>query len=84
MLFTFWLFVISYIQNRHLAHLVSFGEQLAFIIGTSVGAFLLLMLFAYVAHKKKNFFQKQVSSVANKIIGSIFLLLSLNELYKLL
>ncbi|MBT32986.1 MAG: hypothetical protein CMO01_25285 [Thalassobius sp.] len=83
----FWIFVLGYYQSEHLIdmHLLQ-GAQLtcvfSFLLGVSLGKFSALSLYsylsAYLSEKLKN-----LSYWMNKILGIVFILLSLSQIIKL-
>ena len=83
MLFTFWLLISNSLQHTHLIRLNAIQERIAFITGTFAGALLLLVIIAFAGARKKKSFFDRYSSVVNKLIGIILLLLAARELYQL-
>jgi len=82
-LFPFWLAVLVYMKN-----LVDFKSNyllspyVFFVLGTAVGAWLLLFLFANLAISYKKKLNKLLKSNLNKIVGVLFIVLAMIELVR--
>ncbi len=79
MLFTFWFMIITFLVTGNHIELGNWPNRIAFILGTAVGAFLLLLLFAKLTIRNKNFLERKLSGRLNKIIGMIFIILSVYQ-----
>jgi threonine/homoserine/homoserine lactone efflux protein len=82
-LFPFWLAVLVYIKGYvdfRNGSLIS--PYVTFVIGTCVGAWLLLFLFTKLAISYKEKLTKILRSNLNKIVGSLFIILALIELIR--
>lgn len=80
-LLPFWLTVLIYL-NTHF-EINSLGSRLAFIIGTAVGAFAILALFAFATFR----FRERLLRFFHRIpigyvVGSIFIILAFFQLFK--
>ena len=84
LLLPFWIFVTNWIRGYHLLNLTQHTEQLAFAIGCCIGAFLLLVILAIIAHKNRDFFTGKRAHLPNIIIAIIFILLGVHELIMVL
>lgn len=82
-LLPFWLTVLIYF-NTHFA-MDSLGSQLAFILGTSAGAFLILSLFALATFRFRERLLRYFHRIPiGYIVGSIFIFLAFFQLVKTL
>ncbi len=84
MLFTFWFMVINYITARNFILIGKLSNGVAFAMGAAAGAFLLLLLFALIAEKKKSVLSHKLNGSIHKIIGVVFIILAATEGIKLL
>jgi threonine/homoserine/homoserine lactone efflux protein len=81
-LLPFWVVVLVYLNTFF--KIDSFGTKLGFVLGTALGAFLILYLFAYLTNR----FQAQVLGIfsrysIDKVIGLFFILISFLQVYKI-
>ena len=77
-LLPFWLVVLVYLHSFF--SLQSLGSQLSFVFGAALGAFLILLTFAYMANR----FQHKLASLFNrysidKVIGVFFISMSIYQ-----
>lgn len=79
-LYPFWLFVITNLRSNGLLTNESWPVQVAFVIGTAAGAFLLQYLVAVVTSKKRQFVYMKMTKNYNKVLGSILLAVAIFQL----
>ncbi|MDQ3051557.1 MAG: hypothetical protein M3Q95_11770 [Bacteroidota bacterium] len=79
MLFTFWLMIITFLTTGNHLTLDSWGNRVAFVLGTAIGAFLLLLLFAVLTLWNKPLLERKLSGNLNKITGLIFIILAIYQ-----
>lgn len=82
-LFPFWVIVLIYLHSYFTFDTLS--AQLSFVVGAALGAFLILLLFAYVAHRfqtQLGFIMQQFSP--HKLIALFFISMSLYQTFKIL
>jgi threonine/homoserine/homoserine lactone efflux protein len=82
-LLPFWLVVLVYLNSFF--RMETFGSQLSFVLGAAMGAFLILLLFACLAHR----FQEKLPGLfsrypLNKVIGLFFISMSLFQTCKII
>ncbi|MNE78168.1 hypothetical protein D3C80_1745460 [compost metagenome] len=80
LLLPFWSTVLIYNTSINVFSLDNKVEKSLFIFGAAAGALGLLMLFAGVAHWKKERINKLVNGNINKAIGWVFIVLGLIQL----
>lgn len=76
MLFTFWILVINSLVTENIIKLDYWISGLAFISGTATGAFLLLILVAWIARRNKQILSRMLSGNMDRAIGIIFIILA--------
>jgi threonine/homoserine/homoserine lactone efflux protein len=76
MLFTFWLMVITLIQNSGYFLFDSLALKISFVVGCAVGAFILLALVSWFAIKKRADFLKFIPIHPSRITGILFIILA--------
>ncbi len=80
MLLPFWTLVIQYCISFGFNPHIEYAYEMAFIIGTAAGAFLLQFCLATIILKTKNRFETQFKKLANPITGLAFILLAIINL----
>ena len=84
MLITFWISVITFLHQFNIAVTKTVYTQVAFVLGTAAGAFLLLLTFAIIVTKNKPSFIQNNQERINKILGLIFIILAVIQFLKLI
>lgn len=82
-LLPFWVVVLVYLNSFF--SLESFSSQFSFVIGAALGAFLILLIFAYLTNR----FQIKILGLfskyaVNKVIGLFFISMALFQTFKIL
>lgn len=82
-LLPFWIVVLVYLHSFF--NLQSFSSQLSFVLGAALGAFLILLIFSWLANR----FQIKLLGLFNrysidKVIGLFFILMSVLQTFKIL
>jgi threonine/homoserine/homoserine lactone efflux protein len=81
-LLPFWVVVLVYLQSFF--HLQSFSSQLSFVVGAALGAFLILLIFAWLAYRFQirllSLFQKYS---IGKAIGLFFIAMSVFQTFRI-
>jgi threonine/homoserine/homoserine lactone efflux protein len=80
----FWLIWVQQVVQRGYLKLDTFYTQVAFVIGTAVGAFMLLLVVAYNTAKYKMQLEKMLKGRLNFLLGFICIILACVELFRLL
>ncbi|POY38000.1 hypothetical protein C3K47_05605 [Solitalea longa] len=80
LLLPFWSTVLIYNTSINVFSLDNKMDKCLFVIGAAVGALGLLLLFAGIAHWKKERINKMVNGNINKAIGWVFVILGLVQL----
>ncbi len=75
-LFPFWLFIITYLRSNQILKADVWPEQLAFIFGAALGAFLLQLIVAEVASRKREFIYLRLAKNYNKVLGCLILVVA--------
>ncbi|MFN8354001.1 MAG: LysE family transporter [Spirosomataceae bacterium] len=84
-LVAFWTIILLNYQNYAWLNIDSWLTELAFLLGTSAGAFGILYLFACLAHHyRERLFQRIPTQTINQVVGGIFILIGLIQAAKLL
>ncbi|MFM9943907.1 MAG: LysE family translocator [Bacteroidia bacterium] len=82
-LFPFWLGVLVYMKGFiHFGNGLFSAPYLTFVLGTAVGAWLLLFTFTKLAIAYKEKLNSILKHNLNKIVGSLFIILALVELVR--
>lgn len=82
-LLPFWVVFLIYL-NSHFS-LNTFGAKFSFVFGAALGAFLILVLFAYLAERYQTTLYRFLHRYPmNKLIGSFFIGMSLYQTFKIL
>lgn len=82
-LLPFWVVVLVYLNSFF--SLESFSSQFSFVMGAALGAFLILLIFAYLTNR----FQVKILGLfskyaVNKVIGLFFISMALFQTFKIL
>ncbi|MCO4293749.1 LysE family translocator [Solitalea sp. MAHUQ-68] len=80
LLLPFWSTVLIYNTSINVFSLDTKTDKSLFVLGAAVGALGLLLLFAGIAHWKKERINKMVNGNINKAIGWVFVILGLVQL----
>lgn len=84
-LFPFWLSVIIFLKTLGMMQTQTLYTNIAFTLGTALGAFALLATLIYFTNWKKDYFVNKLKSYnLNTIFGYLFLILGLVQLINLL
>lgn len=81
-LLPFWFFTLVYLSKYFIINDLS--SKTAFVLGTGIGAFIILFIFAHLAHRFQtsiNKFLKRYS--ANRIMGYIFISMAMMQAIKI-
>jgi threonine/homoserine/homoserine lactone efflux protein len=79
MLIIFWVTVLVFVQEMNLVHLNGWSDKFGFSLGTSAGAFLLMLLIAALLNGNRIRVPEKLMYYSDKILGSILLLLALYQ-----
>lgn len=83
-LFPYWLLMLVQFTNYDVLRVQTLPDRIAFIIGTAVGALVLLVILAYLTHRFKDWLlHKMKKGNTNRFLGILFMLLALGQLVKL-
>jgi threonine/homoserine/homoserine lactone efflux protein len=74
MLFAFWLMVINFFSYTKIFALHNFYSRVAFIAGAAIGAFGLLLLFALLTIRNKEWLDRMLAGNINRITGLVFII----------
>ncbi len=83
-LITFWLVIIAFFKSEGWLVDATLTQQIFFVAGTAIGAFVLQLTFIALATKYKDQIMKKLGKNFNKIIGGLFLLLAVIDASKLI
>jgi len=83
LLLPFWTIWIQQLKQKNILDLNSNLDQIAFVVGTASGAFLLLLLVAVLTIKYRNLIEKFLKDRVNKILGAICFILALIEVIRI-
>ncbi len=82
-LLPFWLGVLVYMRGFiNFKEGTLFSPYISFVIGTSVGAWLLLYMFTKLAVAYQDKLKKLLKSNMNKVVGCLFIILAVAELIR--
>ena len=84
LLIPFWLIWVQQVVQRGYIKLKNPSVQIAFVIGTAVGALLLLLMVAFFTVKYKEQLERTLKGKINKLLGIICIILAFVELVRLL
>ena len=79
-LYPFWLFIIAYLKSNDIHHFTSLSTQVAFTMGTAVGAFVLQYLVAVLASKNRAFIYTKITKNYNKVLGAVIIAVAIIQL----
>lgn len=79
-LYPFWLFVIANIRTNGYLTLAEPATEVAFVLGTAVGAFILQYLVAEVTYRKREFFFVKFTKNYSQVLGSILIVIAIFQL----
>lgn len=83
-LLPFWIVILINYQNYEFLKIVNFSDKIFFILGTSLGAFALNYLYAYVAYRQRERIFKYLNQkYFEQIIGWTFMIMGLLQVIKL-
>lgn len=83
-LIPFWLIWVQQVMQRGYLKLDNLSVQIAFVMGTSFGALLLLLIVAFFTVKYKDTLERALKGKINKLLGIICIILAFVELFRLL
>lgn len=84
-LIAFWTVMLLNFQHYKFLKISNTTHKIAFLLGTSVGAFGILYLFAHLANRhRERIFQRLQGNRFNQVIGGILILLGVVQLVKIL
>ena len=83
MLVAFWLVTSKLGANLGWFDPHQFSHQMAFVLGTALGAFVLLVIVAFSIKKIKERITPQIVSILNRVIGITFLILGIVQTVKI-
>lgn len=84
-LILYWLLVVVYYQNFDRLNIKTSSDKVFFMLGASLGAFLLNYLYARWSFAKKSYIFKSFNKkIINQIAGISFLVMALFQVYKIL
>jgi threonine/homoserine/homoserine lactone efflux protein len=84
LLVPFWLIWVQQVVQRGYVKLENLGTKIAFVLGTAVGALLLLLMVAFFTVRYKDQLEKTLKGKINKLLGIICIILAFVELVRLL
>lgn len=84
MLFAFWLLAINFFTQAGWAELDMFSNRLAFTLGTATGAFLLLLMLAWLVERRRNSITFFSRGRVDKIIGATFIIFAFTAAFRLI
>ncbi len=70
-LFPFWLFIITYLRSNQVLDAAIWPVQAVFTVGAALGAFLLQLLVAEIASRKREFIYLRLTKNYNKVLGGV-------------
>ncbi|MFY0594009.1 LysE family translocator [Roseivirga sp.] len=79
-LYPYWLFIITLLRSNSILENNSLPSQVAFVIGTALGAFLLQWLVAELTTRNRDFIFKKLTKNYNKVLGGILIAMALIQL----
>ena len=81
-LLPFWFFILIYLSKSFA--ISSLSEKYAFVLGTGFGAFGILAIFAYLAHRYQSYIKQRLQKHSiNRITGYLFISLALIQIIKI-
>lgn len=83
-LLPYWIVILINYQNYEFLKIINFSDKIFFILGTSLGAFVLNYLYAYVAYRQRERIFKYLNQkYFEQIIGWTFMIVGLLQVIKL-
>jgi threonine/homoserine/homoserine lactone efflux protein len=82
-LLIFWFSVAVFLNSFDVSRLNDLGKEIAFVLGTSFGAWLLLSGLAWLIHKNKSWADYLQRRNMNQLVGGIFMGLSVIQLIQI-
>ena len=83
-LLPYWIIILINYQNYNFLKIRELSDKIFFVLGTSVGAFALNYVYAYIAYKQKEkIFKFLKEGYFEQIIGWTFIIMGLFQLIKL-
>ena len=79
-LFPFWLFIITNLRSNQVLTALDWPQQLAFTIGAALGAFLLQLIVAEIASRKRELIYLRLTKNYNKVLGAVILTVAIIQL----
>jgi len=79
-LYPFWLFVITNLKTNNILVPNHWMVEVAFVLGTALGAFLLQYLVAEFTSRKREFIYMRLTKNYNKVLGAIVIGIALIQL----
>lgn len=79
-LYPFWLFIITYLRTNSILENDRWPVQVAFVIGSALGAFLLQWLVAEFTTRKREFIYLRLTKNYNKVLGAIIIAIAVFQL----
>jgi threonine/homoserine/homoserine lactone efflux protein len=83
-LIVFWFIILVYLKTFNGLFMDQIDHQIAFVLGTSAGAYVLLYVFAYLIHKNQQWIYFLQKWNFNRITGWIFVFLAILQLIQLI
>lgn len=79
-LYPFWLFIITYLRSNSILENTSWPSQVAFVLGSALGAFLLQLLVAEFTTRKREFIYLRLTKNYNRVLGIIIIAIAVFQL----
>ncbi len=79
-LYPFWLFIITYLRTNSILENDRWPVQVAFVVGSALGAFLLQWLVAEFTTRKREFIYLRLTKNYNKVLGAIIIAIAVFQL----
>lgn len=79
-LYPFWLFIITYLRTNSILENDMWPAQVAFVVGSALGAFLLQLLVAEFTTRKREFIYLRLTKNYNKVLGAIIIAIAIFQL----
>ncbi|OEK05771.1 LysE family translocator [Roseivirga misakiensis] len=79
-LYPYWLFIITFLRSNSILENNTIPAQVAFVVGTALGAFLLQWLVAELTTRNRDFIFKKLTKNYNKVLGGILIAMALIQL----
>lgn len=83
-LFPYWVTILLLLNGYDFFHIVSVGDQIAFVLGTGLGAFILFAFWSWLAVKYRNFLMKFLGRWnLSHVFAGLYLVLAIYQAVKL-